>query len=139
MRSFLHRKRRIRHNASRHEKVRERRICGVSCAFKRGEKGENKEKEEEKKKKKNGEKRIQRGDPSVLYCFLFFCSFPLLDIGISEKLIPLLCVCVHNFFGSFICNVVQAISPSPTSKTTAERKRNNARRRRGQSKSLSFN
>ena len=24
----------------------------------------------------------------MLYCFLFFCSFPLLDIGISEMIVP---------------------------------------------------
>ena len=45
--------------------------------------GEEEEEEEERRKEDKAGR-----DPSVLYCFLFFCSFPLLDIGISEKLIP---------------------------------------------------
>ena len=49
---------------------------------------------EENVRKQGGEKGETRKegkktrDPSVLYCFLFFCSFPLLDVGISEKMIP---------------------------------------------------
>jgi nitrate reductase NapE component len=49
---------------------------------------------EENARKQGGEKGETRKeenktrDPSVLYCFLFFCSFPLLDVGISEKMIP---------------------------------------------------
>jgi len=49
---------------------------------------------EENARKQGGEKGETRKeenktrDPSVLYCFLFFCSFPLLDVRISEKMIP---------------------------------------------------
>ena len=47
-------------------------------------KDENKERKDENKERKEDKAR----DPSMLYCFLFFCSFPLLDIGISEMIVP---------------------------------------------------
>ena len=48
-----------------------------------------KQREEEERKDENKERKEDKArDPSMLYCFLFFCSFPLLDIGISEMIVP---------------------------------------------------
>ena len=117
----------------REESAAYRTLLNEEKGRKQGEGGGGEEEEEERRKEDKAGR-----DPSVLYCFLFFCSFPLLDIGISEKLIPFYFAFVF-IISLGVLSVVQAISRSPTSKTTAERKGNNARRRRGQSKSLSFN
>jgi hypothetical protein len=66
----------------REESAAYRALLNEEKGRKQGEGGGEEEEEERRKEDKAGR------DPSVLYCFLFFCSFPLLDIGISEKLIP---------------------------------------------------
>ena len=65
----------------REESAAYRALLNEEKGRKQGEGGGEEEEEERRKEDKAGR------DPSVLYCLLF-CSFPLLDIGISEKLIP---------------------------------------------------
>ena len=67
----------------REESAAYRTLLNEEKGRKQGEGGGGEEEEEERRKEDKAGR-----DPSVLYCFLFFCSFPLLDIGISEKLIP---------------------------------------------------
>ena len=49
------------------------------------------------------EKSAQKANDRVLYCFLFFCSFPLQNISISEQLIPI-------YFGFIFLLALIAIS-----------------------------